>query len=191
MLKRIDRVPPRRHAAVCFAAIVAMCSDADAQGLPDMVSGQAQVYDGVTFDLVHSAARYRSTTRIRLESVDACEFRQKARLGEVDWPCGAVAAAWLVSQTLAKEVECRPTRVRRSGGFIAHCYVGGIEIGAAGLEQGMYVLRVTEGEDPPSRYREFEAKARAARMGIWSSEFMPPTDWRRAFGTYNPVAPQR
>mgnify|MGYP006948853879 CR=1 FL=1 len=59
-----------------------------AQGLPDTVTGKGQVYDGVTFDLMQDGGRYRTTTRIRLEAVDACELRRKARLGDVDWPCG-------------------------------------------------------------------------------------------------------
>ncbi len=61
--------------------------------------------------------RHRTATWIRLEAVDACELRQKAQLGDVDWPCGAVATWWLASRTLLKEVECRPTRVLSGEGI--------------------------------------------------------------------------
>jgi len=88
---------------------------AAAQGLPETVRGKAQVYDGVTFDLMEDGRRYRTATRIRLEAVDACKLRQKARYTDVDWPCGAVATAWLTSRTLVKVVECRPTRVLLGG----------------------------------------------------------------------------
>lgn len=81
-----------------------------AERLSETVTGEAQVYDGVTFGLTQNDARYRTVTRIRLEAVDACELRQKARHADVDW-CGAVATAWLAARTLVKEVECRPTRV--------------------------------------------------------------------------------
>lgn len=162
-----------------------------AQGLPETVVGKAQIYDGVTFDLIQDGGRYRTAIRIRLEAVDACELRQKARLGNVDWPCGAVATAWLASCTLVKEVECRPTRVIPGGGYRAQCYVDEGDIAALGLGRGMYVLAESEHEDSLPGYAEIEAKAKATRAGIWSSEFMTPADWRRANGTYNPLAPQR
>lgn len=92
----------------------------------------------------------------------------------MDWPCGAVATAWLASRTLVKEVECRPTRILSGGGYRAQCYVGGVDIAAAGLGQGMYVLVGREQEYSPPGYAEIEAKAKAANTGIWSSEFMTP-----------------
>ncbi|WP_415726719.1 hypothetical protein [Pseudaminobacter sp. NGMCC 1.201702] len=165
--------------------------EATAQSLPETVTGKAQLYDGVTFDLMHDGGRYRAATRVRLEAVDACELRQKARHADVDWPCGAVATAWLASRTLVKEVECRPTRVLSGGGYRALCYVDGTDIAAAGLGQGMYVLAAPEQEYTPPGYAEIEARAKATSAGIWSSEFMMPAQWRRAHGTYNPLAPQR
>lgn len=87
------------------------CGKTAAQDLPETVTGKAQVYDGVAFDLLQDGGRYRTATRIRLEAVDACELRQKAPHADVDWPCGAVATAWLASRTLVEEIECRPTRV--------------------------------------------------------------------------------
>jgi endonuclease YncB( thermonuclease family) len=97
------------------------------QGLLESVTGKAQFYDGVTFDLMQDSGRYRTATRIRLEAVDACELRQKARLGDVDWPCGAVATGWFASRTLIKEVECRLTRVLSGGGYRAQCYIDGTD----------------------------------------------------------------
>lgn len=178
--------------AIGFAvSLFSAAGEGAAQGFPESVTGKAQIYDGVTFDLMQDGGRYRTATRIRLEAVDACELRQKARLGDVDWPCGTVATAWLASRTLLKEVECLPTRVLLGGGYRAQCYVDGTDIAASGLGQGMYVLAVPEHEDPPPGYAEIEAKAKAASAGIWSSEFMTPAEWRRAHGTYNPLAPQR
>lgn len=164
---------------------------AGAQGLPEKVAGKAQVYDGVTFDLMQDGGRYRTATRIRLEAIDACELRQKARHADVDWPCGAVATAWLASRAMAKEIVCRPTRILPGGGYRAQCYLGGADIGAAGLAQGMYVLAGREQGYSLPGYAESEAKAKAMGAGIWSSEFMAPADWRRAHGTYNPLTPQR
>ncbi len=167
------------------------CGDATAQGLPEAVIGKAQVYDGVTFDLLQDTGRYRTLTRIRLETVDSCELRQKARHADVDWPCGAVATAWLTSRTLSEDVQCRPTRLLSGGGYRAQCYVSGTDLAAAGLSQGMYVIDNRQHEYLLPGYAELEATAKAIGSGIWSSEFMTPTDWRRANGTYNPSAPQR
>lgn len=173
------------------ASLLLAAGPGAAQGLPEAVTGKAQIYDGVTFDVIQDGGRYRIATRIRLEAVESCELRQKARLGNVDWPCGAVATAWLASRTLVKEIECRPTRVIVGGGYRAQCYVDEIDIAALGLGQGMYVLSLSEHEDRLPGYAEIEAKAKAARVGIWSSEFLTPAEWRRAYGAYNPLAPQR
>lgn len=174
--------------AVCLLVVGA---DADAQGLPDALTGRVQVYDGVTFDLVQDGGRYRTLTRIRLESVNACQIRQKATLHGVDWPCGVVAAAWLVSQTLSRDIECRPTRSLRGGGYSAQCYVEDQDIGAAGLRDGMYIVSVPPNEVALARYNEIERAAKGAGVGLWSSEFMMPNEWRRAHGTYNPIEPHR
>lgn len=115
---------------------------------------------------MQEGARYRTATWIRLEAVDSCEPRQKARLAGVDWPCGAVATAWLASRTLIKVVECRPTCVIRGGGYRAQCYVDEIDMAALGLGQGMYVLAASGDEDPLPGYAEIEATAKAARAGI-------------------------
>ncbi|MGP2494366.1 MULTISPECIES: hypothetical protein [Hyphomicrobiales] len=187
---RARRSPPAIY-AIGFALRLLAAGVGVAHGLPETLTGKVQIYDGVTFDLIQDGGRYRMATRIRLEAVDSCELRQKARLGNVDWPCGAVGTAWLASRTLAKDVECRPTRVIRGGGYHAQCYVNGLDIAALGLEEGMYVVAVPQGEQPPAGYPELEARAKAAGVGIWSSEFMKPADWRRAYGTYNPLAPQR
>ena len=182
---------PAAYAIAIAFSLFSTAGGVAAQGLPETVIGKAQIYDGVTFDLIQDGGRYRTATRIRLEAVDSCELRQKARLGNVDWPCGAVATAWLASRTLVKEVECRPTRFIPGGGYRAQCYVDAIDIAALGLGQGMYVLAVSKHEDPLPGYAEIEAKAKAASAGIWSSNFMTPADWRRANGTYNPLSPQR
>ena len=142
-LGRRDEKLARLICAVGFGvSLFSGAGKAVAERLPEMVTGKAQVYDGVTFDLIQNDARHRTVTRIRLEAVDACEVRQKARFAEVDWPCGAVAAAWLTSQTLTKEIECRPTRVLSGGGFRAQCYVDGVEIAGLGLGRGCMSWRL-------------------------------------------------
>lgn len=167
-----------------------------AQALPEAIIGLAQVYDARSFDLLPApaeAGRYPSANRIRLEGVEGCEVRQKAELEGVQWPCGAVGAAWLVGLTLGKTVECRPTRFERGGdsAYRAQCFVDGRDLAAEGIRAGMLVMATPAGEPPLPSYAELEAEARAARRGIWSSHFALPSEWRRANGSYNPLAPSR
>lgn len=80
--------------------------------------------------------------------------RQKAKLDGIAWPCGVVAAAWLVSNTLSRTVECRPTRLLKDGGYWAQCFAGSYDIEAEGLRSGMYVLVVPPGEAALAGYSE-------------------------------------
>ncbi len=158
-----------------------------AQQLPATVSGLAQVYDVVTLDLVQRGSRYRTVIRIRLESVRlARSGRRRSSMGSRD----LVALArppWLVSVTLSRTVECRPTRLLKDGGYLAQCFAGGRDIGADGLRVGMFVLVVPPGEAALPGYSELEENAKRGRAGNLSSDFVMPADWRRANGSYNPL----
>lgn len=184
----VPRVCRRGVAMLC---LVHLAGSVWAQELPDTVSGLAQVYDGVTFDVVQGGSRYRAVTRIRVEAVEACEVRQKAKLDGIAWPCGAVSTSWLVSQTLARTSECRPTRLLKGGGYRAQCFAGSHDIGAEGLKAGMYVPPAPPGDRVLPGYKELEAEARRERAGLWSSDFVMPGEWRRANGTYNPLEVRR
>lgn len=174
--------------------IVSLSVHASAGELPASIFGHAQVYDAFTFDLVppvSGQSRYRASTRIRLEGVEGCQLRQTAELDGVRWPCGVVGAAWLVSQTIGLEIECRPTRVLSgfSSGYYAQCFVAGADLGASGLSAGMLVRAAPEGETDLPGYAEFENGAKLSERGLWSSRFDEPADWRRANGSYNPLDP--
>lgn len=132
--------------AMGFAVSLFPGSDeAIAQSLPGTITGKAQVYDGVTLDLMQDGERFSTAARIRLEAVDACELRQKAR------QCRCRLA---VRRSGNREVSIshvgqggRMSAVAcplRGGGYRAQCYVDGTDIAAAGLGQGMYVLAVPD-----------------------------------------------
>ncbi|TCQ74740.1 endonuclease YncB(thermonuclease family) [Ochrobactrum sp. BH3] len=161
-------------------------------GMPDIISGKAQVYDGDTFDLVYQAPiakRYRQYARIRLDGVDACESRQSATFNKIKWPCGAVATAWLVAKTMGKEVTCYPSRIDKYGRYLAKCSVDGIDLGRSGLNEGMLIVYRHRNGVNDQEYERAEASAKSAKRGLWSGEFEDPYQFRRQNGSYNPFEP--
>jgi len=154
--------------------------------------GTAQVTSGKTFKLVTPAPepwRERIVRRIQLYGVDTCETRQVAKRDGQEWPCGAVVTAWLVTKTLSRDVVCRPSIVR-SGVIFSQCFVDGIDIAEMGLSEGMLIVAKDKENPPPSQYIGVEQKARVGKLGLWSSGFDDPAQWRRNNGTYNPFDPR-
>ncbi|WP_375634361.1 MULTISPECIES: hypothetical protein [unclassified Bartonella] len=152
--------------------------------------GKSSVTSGVTFKLLTPAAQsWRShiSRDIHLYGVDTCAPRQKARLNDQEWPCGAVTTAWLVTKTLGQDLSCKQA-LMHNGVYYAQCFVQGVDLAEAGLTEGMLVLS-KEGKNPiPAQYHHAEEKARGNKIGLWSSDFTEPLKWRRDNGSYNPFA---
>ncbi|MBB4076868.1 endonuclease YncB(thermonuclease family) [Bartonella fuyuanensis] len=152
--------------------------------------GRASVTSGVTFKLLTPVAQsWRShiTRDIHLYGVDTCAPRQKARLNNQEWPCGAVSTAWLVTKTLGQDLSCKQVFMH-NGIYYAQCFVQEIDLAEAGLTEGMLLLS-KEGENSiPTQYHHAEEKARDKRIGLWSSDFIEPLKWRRNNGSYNPFS---
>jgi len=164
----------------------------DIGAMENVFMGTAQVTSGKTFKLVTPVSetwRERIVRRIQLYGIDTCETRQSAQRDNQEWPCGAVATAWLVTKTLDREVLCRPSIVR-SGVTFAQCFVNGIDIAEMGLSEGMLIISKDEENLPPSQYISLEQDAKARKRGLWSSDFVDPVQWRRDNGTYNPFDPR-
>jgi len=158
----------------------------------DVFVGTAQVTSGKTFNLITPVSetwRKRIVRRIQLYGVDTCETRQTAKRNDQEWPCGAVATAWLVAKTLDREVICRPSIVR-SGVTFAQCFVEGIDLAEIGLSDGILLISKDKDNQPPSQYIGLEEEAKSKRLGLWSSDFDDPVQWRRNNGTYNPFDPR-
>lgn len=175
-------------------AVVGKRSDPRNAYLPDKITGKAQVIDGDTLDLIYEAplaGRYRQTSRIRLDAVDACESTQSAKYDGVRWPCGAVATAWLVARTIGREITCRPSSIDSYGRYLARCSADGADIGLAGLTEGMMIVYRHCTQPIESEYEQAEALARSSKRGLWLSEFTDPYNHRKQNGSYNPFEPKR
>ncbi|WP_019220065.1 thermonuclease family protein [Bartonella florencae] len=175
-----------------------LAKNESAVGLQESVSlgnatvfqGRASVTSGVTFKLLTPVAqswRRHITRNIHLYGVDSCAPRQKAKLNGQEWPCGAVTTAWLVTKTLGQNLSCKQA-LKHNGIFYAQCFVDGVDLAEAGLAEGMLVLAKENKNPIPAQYRHAEEIARNNKVGLWSSNFTEPLQWRKDNGSYNPFA---
>lgn len=142
-----------------LAGLAAVNSRLTQRGDP---AGTARVIDG---DSLVVAGR-----EIRLEGIDAPEGRQTCMRGGASWPCGEAASRHLAELIDGRSVRCRSSRADQHDRQLATCEAGGRSLNAAMVEDG-YALAY-------GRYQDEEARARAARRGLWSGEFERPRDWR-------------
>jgi len=138
---------------------------------------RVEVLDGTRFRDIETQAIYR------LYGVDACAPGQTARLGRQPWPCGTMAAAWLVSATLDKWLACNILRDDR-GEHLARCASPDHpDISASMIRDGVAVTAPTTDRDPAIRaYVSAERDARRAHRGIWASTFQMPWEYRASAG---------
>jgi endonuclease YncB( thermonuclease family) len=126
------------------------------------VTGSAEAIDG---DSLRLAGR-----EIRLEGIDAPEYRQTCRKDGVETPCGRIARDRLVALLREGPLTCTIDGHDRFGRDLGVCRAGEIEINAALVREGAAVAF--------GRYEAEEAEARAAGRGVWATQFQRPSEWR-------------
>lgn len=131
-----------------------------------VLAGTATVIDGDTLEV--------RGQRIRLHAVDAPESRQTCRRGAEVWRCGQAAALALSDRIGRRPVRCEQTDIDRYRRIVARCSVGGEDLGAWLVGQGLAIAYRRYGRD----YVEAETDAREARRGMWAGDFEMPWDWR-------------
>lgn len=114
-------------------------------------------------------------TSIRLEEIDAPETDQVCLDSSGKrWKCGIAARNALADHIANREVTCADKGHDRYGRTLALCSVGGENLNAWIVSQGLalaYVHFSTE-------YVSQEAAARTQHRGMWSGAFIAPWDWR-------------
>jgi len=155
-----------RLAKVLGAAVMVVVIGSSANAAS--ISGTASVIDGDTIE-IHG-------NRIRLHAVDAIESRQRCLLpsGKA-WNCGRASAIALADRIGRSPVSCDVRDVDRYGRLVAVCRKDGEDLNAWLVANGWAVAYRHYGRD----YVSQENAARNARLGIWSSKFQMPWDWRR------------
>ncbi len=141
----------------------------------DPIRGRAVVLDGDTLEVGH--------LRIRLFGIDAPELDQTCWTTDGEaWPCGIVARDRIAGLVADTEVGCQPRERDNYGRLIARCSVGGQDLGATLIAEGLAwaYLRFSR------RYADGEAAAREAGVGLWQGEAQAA--WHYRAGPWTPAS---
>ncbi|PBB98823.1 succinoglycan biosynthesis protein exoi [Mesorhizobium sp. WSM3862] len=137
---------------------------------PASIAGVASVIDGDTVE-IHGE-------RVRFNGIDAPESRQYCDDAKgFEYPCGRRAAEALDKFLAAsKPVQCSFVTWDRYGRFVGNCtHADGADVAAWMVEHGQAL-------DWPKysggAYAAQQAKAQAAKLGLWVGNFEAPWDWR-------------
>lgn len=146
----------RLAAALLAATLLSACDD---------VRGTASVIDGDTIRI--------NGTAIRLVGIDAPELRQTCTRDGFVWWCGQSARTSLAHIAEGQPVSCLAVGRDRYGRTLASCSVNGLNLSSYMVRVGMAISAYG------GAYASGERTARLERRGLWSSEFLPPSEWRR------------
>ena len=159
---------------VLAVAIAATCATPAFSAAQRTVAGPAEVIDGDSL-LVGGV-------RIRILDVDAPEsgqfcFAKGESVDQGAWHCGRRAAAALSDWIGAQEVSCDMAAQGIHKGWLARCSVDGKDLAEWLATNGWAVPA------PACKcevVRSASDHAKSAGLGIWSSAFTMPWDWRAA-----------
>ena len=116
---------------------------------------------------------------IDLAGIDAPEFGQLCRRGDVEVDCGMVARTQLLDLTAGAAVTCDLDNAEFRAGWptVAVCRVGGYDLSEGMLHTGWALT--PQNHAPTERYARVETTSRQAGRGLWGFEFVKPWAWRR------------
>lgn len=139
---------------------------------PPPMAGVASVIDGDTIE-IHGQ-------RIRFNGIDAPESRQYCSDAKgFEYPCGRRSAEALASFLAAsKPASCTFVTWDRYGRFVGDCRrADGVSVAVWMVEHGQALdwARYSHGA-----FSRQQAKAEAAKVGLWVGSFQAPWDWRAA-----------
>jgi endonuclease YncB( thermonuclease family) len=130
------------------------------------VSGPAKIVDGDTLEIAGK--------RIRLFGIDAPEATQTCDRDRQAWACGQTAAERLRGLIGNSSVTCDGNELDQYGRLVAVCTLAGVDLNQAMVADGWAVAFRQYSE----AYVADEARARAAKRGLWASSFEMPQDYR-------------
>ena len=156
------------------AIVAAGATSAFAASAERTIAGEAQVLDGDSLVV--------GGVRIRILDVDAPESGQFcfAKSGPVDqsaWHCGRQAARALSDAIGDQEVSCDVTGQGIRKAWLARCSVAGQDLAQWLAANGW---AVPAPDCKCEVVRSASDQARVEGIGIWSSAFTMPWDWRKA-----------
>jgi endonuclease YncB( thermonuclease family) len=151
----------RAGVAVCF--LLANCTTRAAE----VISGVPRIVDGDTVQI--------GSTKIRLSGIDAPETDQLCLDAKGEgWACGVASRDQLIKFSDGRGWDCDIVGTDRYGRSLGKCFVEGDDISSWMVRSGWALSFVRYSHE----YDHDEARAREARLGVWSGAFIPPWDWR-------------
>lgn len=130
------------------------------------LTGRARAVDGDTLEVAGQ--------KVRLFGIDAPELDQLCDRGGRRWACGAAARDALAGIVGRQRLACAVQDIDRYGRSVAVCSAGGEDVAALMVRQGMAIAyRRYSG-----RYANAEAAARAEGIGLWTSTYIQPEQYR-------------
>lgn len=129
---------------------------------PPKISGLARLIDGDSL--------WVGIHEVRLKGIDAPEGSQTCLRKGATWNCGEAARGALSRMIGWQTVTCDVSERDIYSRLLANCQAGGVDLNAAMVAAGMAVAY--------GGYWKEEREAKAARRGIWNSEFQAPRRWR-------------
>ncbi len=127
--------------------------------------GPARVVDGDTLVV--------GSVRTRLIGIDAPESGQFCRLNGELWRCGEDSTAELHAMIAGRNVTCEGEGRDKYRRVLAVCRVADLELNREMVARGWAVAY--------GAYEAQEKAAKAAELGLWTSEFERPSAWRQMF----------
>ena len=146
-------------AATSLATLSAPAAATTLSGLATVVDGDSLVIAG---------------KRIRLFGIDAPEATQTCDRDGQTWACGQAAIRHLTGLIGGEPVTCSGSEVDQYGRLLAVCTVAGAHLNQTMVADGW----ATAFHQYSEAYALDETRARAAKLGLWTSNFEAPADYR-------------
>jgi endonuclease YncB( thermonuclease family) len=147
--------------------------------LPAMA--QAQIVVG-TAAAVDGDSLLVGNQKVRLFGIDAPEFDQTCKKDGQAWGCGQEAKRQLETLVSGQRIECQGRGVDTYNRILAVCSAGYLELNRTMAEQG-WAIAFREFSDD---YVAAEVQAKTQGIGIWSSTFATPSEYRHGQSSPEP-----
>lgn len=115
-------------------------------------------------------------TEVRLFGIDAPEWDQSCSRNGKQWACGQEAADHLMHLVTGKQVTCQAVDIDEHGRTVARCSVGSTDVNKTMVATG-YAIAYRQYS---FEYVSAEESAKANKLGLWSSNFQAPSEYRHA-----------
>lgn len=166
--------------AALRAFVAAMALVLPTLATANVIEGTAEVIDGDSLRV--------GGTEVRLFGVDAPEYKQTCFSNGAQVACGAMAKDALEGLIGGSTLVCMALDTDTHGRTVARCQTSGVDVGDALVASGWATAFRRYGNE----YVAAEARARAARAGIWQWDFQLPEDYRASLqAPQEPVQTER